>query len=162
MFIIRLVIGYYEINGVYLFRGFFRPHPTSSICAVSQYRKRFPSYYPEINAIIPERDHSGYDNTNSILDENDMPMEHGEVAWDTNDTTIAIPVLPRVLPRIPAVYLWSPMFSYRLFSNRNSTELNKMQYTMMGTFRPYTGMTHYEDSEHPYWEEPLQIVFLFI
>jgi hypothetical protein len=174
--------GISGVSSMYLFRGLFRQHPTANVCAVAQYRKRVSQYQTEM-----QRDSrnacSGLCYMNSILDENDVPMEDGEVAWDSltdnntsspvnidnphrwtsyprNATTGARSGLPRI-PRIP-IYLWSPLFSYRLFSNRNSTEMNEIQYKMAGTFRSYMEMTRYDDSDSPYWEEPLQIVFLFI
>jgi len=187
--------GISGVSSMYLFRGLFRQHPTANVCAVAQYRKRVSQYQTEMHR-DSRNARSGLCYMNSILDENDVPMEDGEVAWDSlTDNNASSPVnidrpdsqrsglckdagaknaqrltnYPRNatsgarsgLPRIP-IYLWSPLFSYRLFSNRNSTEMNEIQYKMAGTFRSYMEMTRYDDSDSPYWEEPLQIVFLFI
>jgi hypothetical protein len=157
-FIIALLYNIISrVGAIPIFRGLFRPHPTSSVCAVAQYRKRLPTYFPEINAVQMENVPDKYSPANdAILDANDEPMEHGEVGWDSNRT------VSRPVPRIPAVYLWSPSFTYRLFANRNSTQMREIEQTQIGTFAPIFGMRNYEDCEHPFFEEPVQIIFLFV
>lgn len=193
--------GITRVSSMYLFRGLFRQHPTANVCAVAQYRKRLSPYHSEIHA-DSRTDRPRVRYMNSILDENDVPMEDGEVAWDShtydNDSspvdapqngTIMRPGWSRISPRPTKAYLhknteawnsrrcscylrnamtgacsrlWSPLFFYTLFSTRNSSKINELHYKMVDTFREYTGMTRYDDSDSPYWEEPIQIVFLFV
>jgi hypothetical protein len=141
-----------QINCVHIFRNILRTHPTSNMCTVSQYRKRTPFYLsaePISNTVI------GKSTDDTIVDDTDVLMDHGEVAWESNHTISTV-------PRIPVMYLWAPLFGYRFFVNRNSSQLSDIARNGLYSLAPYLGMHNYEECEVPFWEEPTHIVFLFL